>query len=79
MNQWKRRSSMSLSLEDPMWQPKYYCFNVYSESELREKLHCMHYNPVKAGLVQHPQDWVYSSARWYPLGKSVGVTISYPI
>jgi putative transposase len=91
MNQWKRRSSMNLKgfyreclpaygdaidLEDPMWQPKYYCFNVFSESKLREKLHYMHHNPVKAGLVQHPEDWLYSSARWYLLGRSVGVTIT---
>jgi putative transposase len=94
MNQWKRRSLINLKrflneclpsygktidLDGPMWQPKYYCFNVYSESKLREKLAYMHDNPLRAGLVQHPEDWFYSSARWYLLGKSVGVIISQPI
>jgi putative transposase len=91
INQWKRRSSMQLKrlyeeclpsygravdLKGPMWQPKYYCFNVHSESKLKEKLGYMHHNPVKAGLVEQPQDWLHSSARWYLSGQSVGVTLS---
>jgi putative transposase len=94
MNQWKRRSSMQLKqlyrerlsayghridLQGPMWQPKYYVFNVYTERKAREKLDYMHHNPVKAGWVEHAQDWLYSSARWYLLRKSVGVPISHPV
>jgi putative transposase len=90
MNQWKRRSSMGLKrlyrgvlssygdrvdLRGPMWQPKYYVFNVFSEIKAREKLDYMHNNPVKAGLVDNPVDWPYSSARWYLLRKAVGVDI----
>jgi putative transposase len=92
-NQWKRRSSMQLKqlyrdclpaysatvdLHGPMWQPKYYVFNVYSERKAKEKLDYMHNNPVKSGLVQHAQDWPYGSVRWYLMRKSVGVPISYP-
>ena len=33
-------------------------------------------NPVRAGLVVKPEDWLYSFARWYVLRKSVGVRIS---
>jgi putative transposase len=58
-----------------MWQPKYYVFNVFSEIKAREKLDYMHNNPVKAGLVDNPVDWPYSSARWYLLRKAVGVDI----
>jgi len=94
MNQWKRRSSIQLKrlyrerlsayaetadLQGPMWQPRFYVFNVYSERKAREKLEYMHNNPVKAGLVERPQDWRYSSARWHLLGESVGVPISYPV
>jgi putative transposase len=94
MNQWKRRSSMqmkglyrdrlsaygeSVDLQGPMWQPKVYVFNVHSERKAKEKLDYMHNNPVKSGLVQHAQDWLYSSARWYLLGKSVGVPICYAV
>jgi putative transposase len=90
VNQWKRRSSIALKdlyrkhlrnygekidLNGPMWQPKYYVFNVYSEAKAREKLNYMHNNPVKAGLVNEPADWLYGSARWYLLRKPVGIEI----
>jgi putative transposase len=32
---------------------------------LRQKLDYIHYNPVKIGLVDRPEDWRYSSARNY--------------
>ncbi len=35
---------------------------------LRTKLQYIHYNPVKAGLVQIPEEYKYSSARNYLLG-----------
>lgn len=53
-----------LDLSGPMWQPKYYVFNVFFEIKAREKLEYMHNNPIKAGLVGNPVDWPYSSARW---------------
>ena len=30
-----------------------------------QKLHYIHWNPVEAGLVQYPEDYLYSSARDY--------------
>ena len=65
-----------VDLSGPMWQPKYYVFNVSSGKKASEKLAYMHGNPVKAGLVDKPVDWPYSSARWYFLRKSVGVDIN---
>ena len=91
MNQWKRRSSMELKrlyekklfsyseridADDPMWQPKYYAFDVYSETMAREKLEYMDNNPLKAGMVNNSVDWPYSSAHWYLSGRSVGVEIN---
>jgi hypothetical protein len=32
---------------------------------LRQKLEYIHYNPVRIGLVDRPEDWRYSSARNY--------------
>jgi len=90
MNQWKRRSSIQIKklyrtfftaynkeidLSDPVWQAKYYVFNIYSEPKAGEKLTYMHNNPVKSGLVNCPEGWIYSSARWYTLSKPVGVPI----
>jgi putative transposase len=92
MQQWKRLTSFEirkhlrterkayfhfLDPADPVWQRKYYSFNIRSEKKLFEKLAYMHKNPIKAGLVEDACDWPYSSARWYAEGKSVGVAIGF--
>jgi hypothetical protein len=38
-------------------QRRYYDFNMYSRAKMKEKLHYMHENPVRAELVKHPGDW----------------------
>jgi putative transposase len=53
----------SQSVERPFWQPRYYDFNVHSEKKRLEKLHYIHQNPVERGLVEKPQDWLWSSFR----------------
>ncbi len=62
---------------DPVWQRKYYSFDIYNEVKLVEKLQYMHLNPVHAGLVEKTVDWKWSSARWYEQGKSVGVELGW--
>ena len=93
MKQWKQRSSFQIKqflkevrfryaetfdLGDPVWQARYYDFNVYSAKKLREKLEYMHANPVRAGFVTDPCQWTFSSARFYERGESVYVPISWP-
>jgi len=34
-----------------------------------QKLEYIHMNPVKAGLCEHPEDYKYSSARFYLLNE----------
>jgi putative transposase len=51
------------------WQHRFYDFNVWSETKLKEKLHYMHRNPVDRKLVQHPQDWPWSSWSFYAKGE----------
>jgi hypothetical protein len=53
-------------------------FNIYSKFKIKKKLAYMHANPVSAGLVSHAENWIFGSARWYLLGKSVGVPIAPP-
>jgi REP element-mobilizing transposase RayT len=48
-----------------VWQEGSYPKAVTTEEMLRQKLDYIHYNPVRAGLVDHPEDWRYSSARNY--------------
>jgi len=52
----------------PFWQARYYDFNVFTEAKRLEKLHYMHANPVKRGLVASPEDWPWSSYRYYQTG-----------
>ena len=68
MKQWKRTSSLRIRqlFEDnlqqyagfvagsPVWQAKYYSFNLFSSNKFEEKLNYMHQNPVRAGLVRAP-------------------------
>jgi len=70
------RYSLKIDLNGPMWQPKYYVFNIHSESKMKEKLAYMHANPVRAGLANYAENWKFGSASWYLLGKSVGVPIA---
>ena len=94
MHGWKRRSSYEIgkwqkrinfcylqeaTSGDPRWQRRYYCFEIYSEAKLEEKLRTIHLNPVRAGLVEQTVDWKWSSARWYEQGKSVGVALGWGV
>jgi len=51
-----------------VWQRRFYPFNVYSERKRLEKLDYMHNHPVKRGLVSSPDQWPWSSWRFYYLG-----------
>jgi putative transposase len=47
------------------WQPRFYDFNVWSQTKFVEKLQYMHMNPLKRKLVAHPRDWPWSSFSFY--------------
>ncbi len=57
------------SEERPFWQARYYDFNVHNPEKRDEKLHYMHMNPVRRGLVERPEDWRSSSFRHYAFGE----------
>lgn len=93
MKQWKQRSSVNIKrnlrenkikylgedwLSDPVWQAGYYSFNLHGHDKLLEKINYMHANPVKAGLATRQEDWLFSSARHYVLGKSIGIKVVMP-
>ena len=54
-----------------VWQEGFHPQLISSEEMLRQKVEYIHANPVRAGLVERAEDWVYSSAKNY-LGE-VGV------
>ena len=61
--------SSSRAMEDgPIWQKRFYDFVVLSEKKKLEKLHYIHRNPVKRGLVLAPEQWKWSSYLHYATG-----------
>jgi putative transposase len=53
-----------------VWQRRFYPFGIYSEKKRLEKLNYMHGNPVKWGMVASPEEWPWSSFRFYHLNDS---------
>jgi putative transposase len=51
------------------WQRRFYDFNVYTRKKRIEKLHYMHMNPVKRGLVADSKLWAWSSYRFCQYGE----------
>jgi REP element-mobilizing transposase RayT len=50
-------------LKYKIWQEDYYDFNIFTLQKYQEKLNYIHNNPVKAGLVEKPEDYKWSSYR----------------
>jgi len=44
---------------------------IYSNVVIDQKLDYLHNNPVKAGFVENPEDYLYSSAVDYAGGKGI--------
>ncbi len=93
LNHWKDLSSHNLKQlfrehypsywsrvndEDPIWQPRYYSFNIWNRSKVEQKLDYMHLNPVRAGLCEHSIEYPYSSARWYHSRRFAYLPIKWP-
>jgi len=48
-----------------VWQKNPSVIDLWSHKFVRQKLHYLHLNPVRAGLCEHPADWKWSSCRAY--------------
>lgn len=48
-----------------IWTHENHAVELYSRDFLMQKLNYIHMNPVRAGIVYNPEDYVYSSARNY--------------
>jgi len=58
-----------MSTSMPIWQPRFYDCNVWTEGKRLEKLSYMHRNPVTRGLAVEPEQWRRSSYRSYVFGE----------
>ena len=47
------------------WQYGNHAEEIYSEKFMWSKIDYIHFNPVRSGIVSHPQDYMYSSASNY--------------
>ena len=64
-----RRLNRGRQAAGPVWQHQFWDRFVRNARELRERLDYMHFNPVRRGLVQRPDDWPWSSYDNFGLGK----------
>jgi len=51
--------------------------NLRSPSDVHEKIRYIHANPVRRGLVEHPEDWPWSSAAEWISGRKGPVPIDW--
>jgi REP element-mobilizing transposase RayT len=48
-----------------VWLKEFSAIDIWSDKFIRQKLHYIHMNPVRAGLVDHPAKWRWSSCQAY--------------
>ncbi|MBK8807090.1 MAG: transposase [Bacteroidales bacterium] len=48
-----------------IWTHENHAELIYTDNFINQKLEYIHYNPVKAGIVKQPEDYIYSSATNY--------------
>ena len=53
------------NLEFQLWQQNNHPIELFEAKILHQKLDYIHNNPVEAGIVESPEDYLYSSARNY--------------
>ena len=51
-----------------VWQRRFYDHVVRDETDVRTKLVYLHNNPVRAGLVEDPVEYPWSSCRFWETG-----------
>ena len=54
-----------------LWTHENHAIEVFSNTFIKEKITYIHNNPVKNGIVQNPEEYIYSSAKFYAGEESV--------
>jgi len=62
-----------------LWQEYNYPEVIIDEKFLFVKLNYIHQNPIRKGYVENPEDWKYSSAKFYLNGDKSILTIDQPL
>lgn len=61
----KQASTHSRNENYQFWMQKSHPIELYSNKFIKQKVDYIHNNPVKAGVVDNPEDYLFSSARNY--------------
>ena len=62
-----------------IWQHDNHPIELYSEHVISQKLDYIHWNAVRAGFVEKPEDWRYSSAAFYAATREGGAENYLPL
>jgi len=60
-----------------IWKERFDVVSITSDHILQVKATYIHNNPVKAGLVETPEEWLYSSAGFYYQERDTGVPVRW--
>jgi REP element-mobilizing transposase RayT len=58
------------------WQPTRHPVGILTEAVWQQKMDYLHFNPCRKGLVSCPEDWRFSSARYWLDSKAADVALS---
>src|ERR1700722_6389748 len=77
MRDWKSKSALAIAkirrVRGAIWQPRYFDFILRRVADFGSKFDYIHQNPVSGGLVARPDEWDWSSGRFYLKKASVHV------
>jgi REP element-mobilizing transposase RayT len=60
-----RKLRHKLRSDYQVWEEGFHPKQLFNDTVVNQKLEYIHFNPVKAGFIDHPEHWRYSSARNY--------------
>ena len=67
--------NQSRGADGELWQPRFFDRALRTVQEYNEKVEYIHLNPVRAGLLNRPEDWRWSSYNEYA-GTSANESVS---
>ena len=65
VKKWTSRHNQAKPVDAQLWERRYDDNQIRDSKEMRNVLEYMHNNPLRAGIVEHAEDYLWSSARNY--------------
>ena len=75
---WLFKSSANPSRQNfQFWQHYNFPIQLHNQELLDQKMNYIHYNPIRSGVVNEPEEYMYSSARHYSGSKYTVLEIDF--